>query len=101
MKKKDYDKTITTLLIAQWIFMLAGIFGFWKSEKTLEYIVSGLMIYGSMNFYGLSIHYKKQLVKHLKKTFGVHEDVWKNMGRKARRKFVRDIETGKIEIKGD
>ncbi len=97
--KKNYSTTITTLFIAQWIFMLSGIFGFWQSEKIIEYIVSGLMIYGSMNFYGLAIHYKKQLAKEMKKTFGVAEDVWNDMGRTSRRKFQRDIKSGKIEIK--
>lgn len=99
MKKQDYSKTITILLFAQWVFMLCGIFGLWQSEKIIEYIVSCLMIYGSMNFHGLTIHYKKQLVKEMKKTFGVAEDVWNEMGRTARRKFQRDIKLGKIEIK--
>ena len=99
--KTDYNKTILTLLFAQWVFMLGGIFGLIYSSNITEYIVSGGMIYGSMNFHGLSLHYKKQLVKDTKKTFGVAEDVWNEMTRRQKRKFARDVKSGKIEIKKD
>ena len=97
--KTDYNKTTITLLFGQWVFMLCGIFGFIYSATITEYIVSGGMIYGAMNFHGLTIHYKKQLVKELKKTFGIAEDVWNEMTRRQKRKFERDFKSGKIEIK--
>lgn len=92
----NYTLTLSILLVCQWGFMLSGIYAYTLCDSIF---VLGLFIFASMNCFGLTMVYKRELLKDFERAVEVNTDIWKAMSRFKRRKFAQAVKSGKIKLK--
>lgn len=94
--KKEFNQVVFLLTFSQFLFMIAGIFGFIMTYFHFSWVnsvSSAAMVYGSSRFYGLIVEYKRGFFEEFRGKFG--QDMYNSMSRRQKRKFVRIIKKRK------
>ena len=92
--KKQLQKTVLVLYIAQLTFMICGIvcgiYG-WNHGEIRFYIIAGGFIYGSMFYHGLKIHLGRLISNDFETQTKKTIALWSGMNRRNRKKQEKAI----------